>query len=217
MENNSSISARAFGNANGGNVTIDAADGFIIAFPNQNNDIVANAERGNGGNINITTQAIFGLEERRSTPPNQTNDIDASSQFGLQGSFSLNTLENEPSRGLVDLPENVVNAEDLISQNVCKQGANSKFTLTGRGGLPATPDQMHSSEEVEVDLVEPAIGVAAISNEFPVAEDSTKIVPAKGWIRNEQGEVILVGYDPTKSQISPQPEDLDLCQPQDND
>ena len=76
---------------------------------------------------------------------------------------------------------------------------------------------MHSSEEVEVDLVEPAIGVAAISNEFPVTEDSTKIVPAKGWICNEQGEVILVGYDPTKSKISPRPEDLDLCQPRKDD
>ncbi len=213
FKNNSSISARAFENANGGNVTINADNGSIVAFPNQNNDIIANAQQGNGGNINITTQAIFGLEERRSEPPNQTNDIDASSQFGLQGDFSLNTPENEPSRGLIDLPENVVNPEDLISQNACKQGGQSKFTLTGRGGLPATPEQVHHSDEVEVGLVKPAIGVAAVSKESSVAEDSTKIEPAKGWIRNEQGEVFLVGYDPTVSNILPQSENLDLCQP----
>ena len=215
FKNNSLISARAFSKANGGNVTINADNGSIVAFPNQNNDIIANAQQGNGGNIDITTQAIFGLEERPSTPPNQTNDIDASSEFGLQGSFSLNTPENEPSRGLVELPENVVNPEDLISQNACKQGGQSKFTLTGRGGLPATPDRVHSSDEVEVDLVKPARGVAAISNEIPVAEDSTKLVPAKGWIRNERGEIFLVGYDPTQSNIpSSQPGNLSLCQPQ---
>ncbi len=59
------------------------------------------------------------------------------------------------------------------------------------------------------------MGVAAVSKELPVSEDSTKIVPAKGWIRNQQGEVFLVGYDPTVSNnITPQPENLDLCQPQ---
>ncbi|MGB5634310.1 MAG: S-layer family protein, partial [Waterburya sp.] len=217
FKNNSSISARASGNANGGNVTINAKDGSIVAFPNQNNDIIANAQQGNGGNIKITTQAIFGLEERRSTPVNQTNDIDASSQFGLQGDFSLNTPENEPSRGLVDLPENVVNPEDLISQNACKKGGTSKFTVTGRGGLPATPEQIHHSDEVEVGLVKPAMGMAAVIKDLPVAEDSTKLVPAKGWIRNEQGEVFLVGYDPTVSNILPQPENLDFCQPRGND
>ena len=212
FKNNSSISARAFKDANGGNVTINANNGSIVAFPNQNNDIIANAQRGNGGNINITTQGIFGLEERPENP--FTNDIDASSQFGLQGDFSLNTPENEPSRGLVDLPENVVNPEDLISQNACKQGSQSKFTLTGRGGLPATPEQVHHSDEVEVDLVEPAMGVAAVSKDLPAAEDETKLVPAKGWIRNEKGEVFLVGYDPTASNITPQLENLDWCQPQ---
>ena len=213
LKNNSLISARASGNANGGNVTINADNGSIVAFPNQNNDIIANAQRGNGGNINITTQAIFGLEERPSTPANQTNDIDASSEFGLQGTFSLNTPENEPIRSLIDIPENVVNPEDLINQNACKQGAQSKFIVTGKGGLPATPEQMHHSDEVEVGLVKPAMGTAAVIKDLLVAEDATKRIPAKGWIRNEKGEIFLVGYDPTVSNILPQPENLDWCQP----
>ncbi len=58
-------------------------------------------------------------------------------------------------------------------------------------------------DEVEVGLVEPAMGVAAVSKDLPVAEDETKLVPAKGWIRNEKGEVFLVGYDPTASNILP--------------
>lgn len=89
--------------------------------------------------------------------------------------------------------------------------------MTGRGGLPATPEQIHHSDEVEVGLVKPAMGMAAVIKDLPVAEDSTKLVPAKGWIRNEQGEVFLVGYDPTVSNILPQPENLDFCQPRGND
>ncbi|MDJ0690025.1 MAG: filamentous hemagglutinin N-terminal domain-containing protein [Xenococcaceae cyanobacterium MO_188.B32] len=200
LRNNSPISATAGGTGNGGNITIDTD--FLIA--SDNSDITADAFEGQGGNIDITALGIFLSPD---------SEITASSQLGVDGIVEINTPENDPSRGLVDLPENVVNPEDLISQNACKQGGTSKFTLTGRGGLPATPEQIHHSDEVEVGLVEPAMGVAAISKESPVSEDSTKIVPAKGWIRNEQGEVFLVGYDPTKSNISPQPENLDLCQP----
>ena len=81
FDNGGRITAQASGSANGGNVTIDAGEGFILAFPDGNNDIVARADRGNGGRINIDTEAIFGLEERVSEPANFTNDIDASSNL----------------------------------------------------------------------------------------------------------------------------------------
>ncbi|NJP22583.1 MAG: S-layer family protein [Hydrococcus sp. CRU_1_1] len=155
LQNNSFISAQALDNANGGNVTINANDGVILAFPNQNNDIFANASQGNGGNINISTQAIFGLEERLSTPPNQTNDIDASSEFGLQGDFSLNTPDVDPTSGLLQLPEAVGDASDQISQNPCEKGVGSEFIITGKGGFPSNPNETLNSDEVRVGLVEP--------------------------------------------------------------
>ena len=139
FRNSSLISAEAFNNAVGGNVTINADNGFLLAFPDQNNDILANASQGNGGNIDISTQAIFGLEERRSTPPNQTNDIDASSEFGLQGDFSLNTPDFDPTTGLINLPASVGDASDRISQNLCEQGVGSEFIVTGKGGIPPNP------------------------------------------------------------------------------
>ena len=64
MENNSLISAKASGTANGGNITINNSKGLIIGLPSENSDIIANANQGNGGNINITTQNIFGLVSR---------------------------------------------------------------------------------------------------------------------------------------------------------
>lgn len=64
LRNNSLISARATSDAaNGGNINIDASNGFVVAFPGGNNgsDIIASASRGQGGNIKITAQSIFGL------------------------------------------------------------------------------------------------------------------------------------------------------------
>ena len=59
LRDNSLISARAFQEAVGGNIDIDAE--FIIAFPSQppenGNDIIANSELGKGGNINIKEMA----------------------------------------------------------------------------------------------------------------------------------------------------------------
>ena len=70
LRDNSFISARALNDANGGNLTIDTD--FIVAYPNGNNDIIASAERGDGGRINITAQAVFGLVERKSIPANES-------------------------------------------------------------------------------------------------------------------------------------------------
>lgn len=54
LNNNGLISAKASQNASGGDLNIDAA--FIVASGDRNSDIVANAQKGKGGNINITTR-----------------------------------------------------------------------------------------------------------------------------------------------------------------
>ena len=205
LRNQSLISAQATGNNNGGNIIIDADSGFILAFPNQNNDIIAKAEQGNGGNINIFTQAIFGLEERLSTPPNQTNDIDASSEFGLQGDFTLNTPDFDPTTGLINLPASVGDASDQISQNPCQQGVGSQFIVSGKGGLPPSPTETLGSNEVEVGLVEPLLrqgneGTRRQGEAKQTGEDVvTEAVPAMGWVFNDKGEVTLTAYSNTNT------------------
>ena len=169
---------------------------MIIAFPNQNNDIIANAARGVGGNINISTQAIFGLEERRSTPPNQTNDIDASSEFGLQGDFSLNTPDFDPTTGLIELPQAVGDASDQISQNPCEQGVGSEFIITGKGGLPPNVNEALNSESAQVGLIEsvPSQQQKVETNAIPIEYPISEAVPAQGWVFNDKGEVTLTAY-----------------------
>ncbi|NMF61308.1 two-partner secretion domain-containing protein [Brasilonema octagenarum] len=209
MENQSLISAQAFNDANGGNITINAPNGFVVAFPGQNNDIVASAERGTGGNIDIKATNIFGLEQRKSTPINTTNDIDASSQFGSQGTVIINTLDVDPSRGLFELSENVIDPAQQIALNPCIKGFGSTFTVTGRGGLPTDPNKILSSDNVRVDLIQPVVNQKNSSSDTQNQSSSSakakpkvkEIIPARGWIFNEKGQVVLVGYDPTQTGI----------------
>ncbi|HEY9832495.1 MAG TPA: filamentous hemagglutinin N-terminal domain-containing protein, partial [Stenomitos sp.] len=58
----STTAGTAQAGGDGGNITISA--GFILGIPRENSDITANAFTGRGGNINITTQGIFGLQFR---------------------------------------------------------------------------------------------------------------------------------------------------------
>ena len=203
LENNSFISARALANATGGNVTINANNGFVLAFPAQNNDIIANASEGRGGAIDITTQAIFGLEER---PLNFiTNDINASSQAtGLDGSVDINNPAVDPTTGLIDLPASVGDASDQISQNPCQQGIGSQFIVTGKGGLPPNPTETLESDRITVDLVEPLLREGDEETKEQAGkleEDSvTETVPAMGWIFNDKGEVTLTAYSNTDTE-----------------
>jgi large exoprotein involved in heme utilization and adhesion len=84
LDNESLISANALDQAKGGNVTIDST--FIVATPptgSQGSDITANALEGNGGQVSITTQGLFGIEFRPELTPD--NDITVTSEFGFRG------------------------------------------------------------------------------------------------------------------------------------
>ncbi|MBD2303549.1 filamentous hemagglutinin N-terminal domain-containing protein [Nostoc sp. FACHB-190] len=201
LRNNSPITATANGTGNGGNININTT--FLVA--NQDSDITANAFAGRGGNINITTQALF------FSPDSQ---ITASSELGVEGVVTINTPEIDPSQGLLNLPETVVDPRTLINQNACQRGRQSEFTITGRGGLPSSPEQFQSNDEVEVGLVSPTEESATrVTSPSATAVTSETIVPAQGWIRNEKGRIILVGYDPSNANIQRQKTSLTSCQP----
>ncbi len=219
IENESLISATANGSADGGNIDIDTPS--LIVFPptgSNGSDIIANAERGNGGNITINAQGIFGIAERPATLDNQSNDIDASSEFGASGQVEINSTI-DPNRGLVELPETVVDPDELVAQNPCKQGSESEFVITGRGGLPPSLSEDLSSEATQVGLVEPAPMEAGEPRSIEVEEKKssspsvpTPIIPAQGWVFNERGEVVLVAYDPTVTGSQRLRENEDGCQ-----
>ncbi|MEH2184267.1 two-partner secretion domain-containing protein [Nostoc sp.] len=124
----------------GGNIDINSR--FIVAIPNQNNDITANAYSGKGGNINIQSRGIFGIEPRIQAS-DKTNDITASSQLGLSGNVDVNSPDNSSiQNSLTSFPTNVIDTNALIA-NSCIARANKKqensFIITGGGALPNRP------------------------------------------------------------------------------
>ena len=193
----STTAGTAKAGGDGGNIEIDTD--FIVAVPRENSDIIANAYTGRGGNINITTQGIYGLEYRSGLTTE--SDINASSQFGVNGTVQINTLGIDPMRGLINLPTQPVNSE--LAQG-CRAGGGqeqSKFVVTGRGGLPTNPREVLSKDAVQVDWV--ALNPRGENRSSPTVSvpetnaTPTPLVEAQGWVMNNQGKVVLTATAPT--------------------
>ncbi|MUG95316.1 filamentous hemagglutinin N-terminal domain-containing protein [Scytonema sp. UIC 10036] len=198
LQNGSLISATASDDANGGNININAANGVVVAVPGENNDIIARASQGRGGEINITASGIFGIEEREPTSP-RTNDINASSDFGLPGTVIINRPEVEPNEGLLELPTTVVDASGLVDTGCAAlAGAEgSTFFVTGRGGLPPSPDEPLSTDVLWSDtrMDKTTAQRSQTVTTAPAAKTNTRaIVPATGWVFNGKGEVTLISH-----------------------
>jgi filamentous hemagglutinin family protein len=208
------------GNSDGGNININS--GILLALPQENSDITANARTAAGGRVNVNVPNVFGFsatsrEQVRSrlnlsdaqfaglqvSPTSLLNssDIAAISQSGgpaLQGAVTFSASGVNPAQGLVELPQNVVNPAALIAANPCIEGAENDFTVTGRGGLPPSPNDSLSSQETPFPWVEIEEEVRSqkseVRGEFAEIRDR-EIVPAQGWVVNEKGEVTLVAAE----------------------
>jgi filamentous hemagglutinin family protein len=190
LQDGSVIDTEAFGTGDGGNITIDSETITLL----ENSRTTANAFEGAGGNIQISTQGLF-------ASPNSS--ITASSQFGVSGEVAITNPEADPSSGLVNLPQNVVDPSQQIGVG-CKQAADSQFVATGRGGIPASPDATIQSSRIWDDL-----------RDLPVWEDGEPIdaatvpampeplVEATTWVRNDRGQVELVAMQQVGDRFSP--------------
>ena len=191
----------------GGDITINSP--LIIAALvnefNQDSDITANAFTGTGGNIKITSQGIFGIQPRREATPD-TNDITASSDLGVSGTIQINSPEVEPSRDIVELPTGLVDASALVAAG-CPSGAENRFTVAGRGGLPPAPSDKLSPDALLTDwatlqtsetqnraAVETT--TSAVTNTTPTPPVET-ITEATSWQYDRNGAIILTSGDTT--------------------
>lgn len=198
LRRGSSITTNAQGsNIPGGNITIDAKNGFIIAAPRENSDISANSSDFRGGNVSINNAAgIFGIQSRK-VPSPQTSDITATGASPeLSGTVDINTPSIDPNSGLVNLP--AVPIDTQVAQGCTAAGsqAQSSFTVTGRGGLPPNPSEALNTDAVMVDLMAFNPEVAQPSNTAAVSTNSTSITPdpiveATGWAMDNNGNVVL--------------------------
>src|SRR5919202_967547 len=204
LRRNSQISTTA-GTAqaggDGGNITIDAD--FIVAVPKEDSDITANAFNGRGGKNNITATGIYGIEFR--PDPTSLSDITASSEFGVDGIVDINQLEVNPSQGLVALPTTTVDQTRQISQVCSAANRESRFTITGRGGLPQSPTEVISPDMVQDDFGTPVASNPPTRESVKPSPTSTRqqLVEAQGWVVDDLGVVTLVAAAPTVTPHSP--------------
>ncbi|MEO0686515.1 MAG: filamentous hemagglutinin, partial [Cyanobacteria bacterium J06649_11] len=200
IQNDSLISAEAFDTANGGNITINNSQGFVIGLKYENSDITANATLGNGGNIDITTQNIFGLifrEEKTSY-----SDITASSQFGVSGRITINQLNVNPATELLELPSTLQGAGKIKAG--CAATNGNKFIVSGKGGLPQSPDDLFNEKTTLTDLFDLVPTEQTASNYYDdkhnssliVENQKNKIVEATGWVVDDEGSVVFVAKMP---------------------
>jgi filamentous hemagglutinin family protein len=125
----------------GGNIDINSR--FIVAVPEENSDISANAFTGAGGNVQITSRGVFGIEARSQV--SDRSDITASSERGVQGVATINAPDNSGiQNSLNQLSENPIDPDALIANSCIARRSNpqnSTFFITGKGGLPERPGE----------------------------------------------------------------------------
>ena len=236
LRRNSRITTDA-GVSEGGNININSD--ILATLPNENSDITANARSAAGGRVNINVPNVFGFtavsrEQVRGslgltdaqfaalqvspTSLLPTSDIAAISQSGgpaLQGAVTFSSSGVNPAQGLVELPQNVVNPAELIAANPCIEGAENEFTVTGRGGLPPSPNDVLSSNSTQFNWVEPAVGGSQqVEGERASIElRSKEIIPAQGWVMDDRGQVTLLAYNSGGVASLRSPKSTGVCVP----
>jgi filamentous hemagglutinin family protein len=174
---------------NGGNIAINSP---LIIATQGNNNITANANGGNGGRVEITSQGLFGIQYRPNGIESPlTNDITASSTFGQSGIVKVDVPDIDPGKDSAELPKTPTDKSNQISQTCSPSKRDNKFYITGRGGQAPTGEDPLTSDEVWLDD----------RNSTPTAQipstttATTKPRPAQGWVFTPDGKVRLVATD----------------------
>jgi filamentous hemagglutinin family protein len=169
---------------NGGNIDINSQ--LIVAIPKENSDITATAIKGRGGNINIDSKGLFGIQSRPLRTDN--SDITASSDFDRQGTVNIDTPGTDPGRDSTELPNTTTDSSNQISQVCSADNRQNKLTVAGRGGLPPNANDPLTSDVVWQDA-------RATSSQptVSIAPTPAKLAPpAVGWVFDGKGKVTLI-------------------------
>ncbi|MEH1925399.1 two-partner secretion domain-containing protein [Nostoc sp.] len=180
----STTAGTAQSGGDGGNINIDSR--FIVAIPEENSDITANAFTGTGGNVEIKSQGIFGIESR--TKPTEKSDITASSEQGVSGVISINAPDTSSiQNSFTQLPP-VIDTNALIA-NSCISRATKRqensFTITGSGALTNNrPDNALVSNYTTGEVR----GVEITSRPWKKGDP---IIEPQGLYRLDNGQLLL--------------------------
>ncbi|MBD2100351.1 filamentous hemagglutinin N-terminal domain-containing protein [Leptolyngbya sp. FACHB-261] len=199
LRSNSQITTSAGGTGNGGNMRIDA--GSIVAVPTENSDIRANSVSARGGSVLINTSGIFGIQFR--SQDTTSSDITTTGASSAEsGTVQLNINQLDPTSGLVELSTTVADPARFIAQG-CPATQGNSFVITGRGGLPPTPEQQLDDDAEWQDRRRLTVASQTTGGEVRSQGSAVRsrkldspILEATGWQVSPTGEVILVAATP---------------------
>ena len=158
-----------------------------------NNDIIASADQGQGGNINITAESLLGITPGTLNP--FTSDINASSEFGLNGNVTLDVPDVNSIQGTSELATTIVVPEQTSAQacNANREiAAKNGFTIKGKGGVPPTPEMPLDSRNIVISGATNDNDGASLPQ--PVKTSIGDIQLARGIKVTEKGGIILTAY-----------------------
>ncbi|TYQ27978.1 filamentous hemagglutinin N-terminal domain-containing protein [Pseudanabaena sp. UWO311] len=202
LRNASSISTNALGNATGGNIRINTD--FLVAVPLENSDITANSLNSFGGQVIITAKGVIGFQLLNRLTP--FSDITATSALGTQfnGLVEIRSPDNDLSRGLVKLPDNLTDTNKQIVA-ACDRFRGNELISTGRGGAPTDATQTISSQAVWKDLrlsevpstqsnptSQTETNLVTTQSTRPVAIQPIPQIEAQGWEKDGNGNLKLL-------------------------
>ena len=145
---------------------------------------------GNGGRVEIDTQALFGTEFR--SEATSSSDITASSEFGLDGVVEISTLDIDPTQVLTELPTAFAIPQPLQGCQANREPNNSSFINTGRGGLPPNPYESLNNSNVFNDVQLPSQWTEKSVVDPSALSPEQELVEANTWIVNQKGNIELV-------------------------
>lgn len=217
LRNNSTISTtagQASAGGNGGDIEIETL--FILGIADENSDITANAFTGMGGNIQIVTNSILGLQSSPQLTP--FSDITASSELGVRGTITIDEFTTDPGN-LTELFTGLIHVDQQIVPT-CNSNHSSRFAITGRGGMVISPEErlvhdrpwddlrdipLHASLNTELKHLEHALPITDANLDL---RQTRMFTEATTWHRTPQGHLELVA--PTQQHV-PWMQSEDTC------
>jgi len=205
LRDNSQITTNAIHSSSGGNIEINADNGFVLAIPSENSDITANAVFGNGGRVTIAAQQVLGLRVSSALTP--LSDITATSEFGVAGEIRLATLNPDLRSESTDLPQSIDVPDLAQGCSVVGGDSVSRFVQSGRGGIGTNPyDSLDSRDSLPDISIPDSLSMPEGSDNLiellienlneQSFDERRGIVEAQNWTVNEQGEVTLLAARP---------------------
>ena len=180
----SSVNTAALSDGDGGNILIDSD---AIALLNSSS-ISANAELGSGGQVIITADALLQSPD---------SSISATSEVGSarDGVVEVQAPDEAPrAESEIELPAIAVPQVTAVCSG--GGGQRGEFTVTGRGGLPTSPNDIQQTYSGWPPTPSP--------NDTAMPARSSQIAEAQGWLSNGDGTIRFTDQSTNLVNSSPQ-------------